>query len=190
MFNHNVRAGQAVVEDDFYIEEWLIQPQLNRIVSKDETIQVQPKIMQVLVCLAEQSGKVVSRERLFQVVWAGISVTEHVLSRSISELRKIFGDNPRSPRVIETIPKTGYRLIAPVLRTRDTHTEDSSPVPASDASDASQASGASKINPPRRKWVSAGVLLRLLAFAAVVTLLLIYVINIFSGDRHHHFHPH
>ncbi len=39
-----------------------------------------------------------------------------VLARAISELRKIFNDNPQTPGVIETIPETGYRLIARVSR--------------------------------------------------------------------------
>ncbi|HEX7177359.1 MAG TPA: winged helix-turn-helix domain-containing protein, partial [Pyrinomonadaceae bacterium] len=44
----------------------------------------------------------------------GTHVTEHVLARAISELRKVFDDSAQKPRVIETIPKVGYRLIASV----------------------------------------------------------------------------
>lgn len=101
---------------DIYIERRLIQPQLNRIVCEQNTIQIQPKIMQVLVCLAEQPGQVVTKGQLLQSVWADTHVTEHVLSRAISELRKIFGDDPKRPMVIETIPKVGYRLIAAVSK--------------------------------------------------------------------------
>ncbi len=55
-----------------------------------------------------------SRGRLLEEVWTGIAVTDDVLTRSIAELRKAFGDRPSAPRYIETIPKSGYRLIAPV----------------------------------------------------------------------------
>ena len=77
----------SLLEEGFRIGEWLIQPQLNRILWREKQFQVQPKIMCVLVCLAERPGRVVTKEHLFQTVWAGTHVTEHVLSRSISELR-------------------------------------------------------------------------------------------------------
>src|SRR6188474_2683722 len=71
--------------------------------------------MQVLVCLAERAGQVVSKDRLLHAAWADTSVTDDVLTRAISELRRLFDDDPKQPRVIETIPKAGYRLIAPVI---------------------------------------------------------------------------
>jgi len=67
-----------------------------------------------LVCLAEQAGRVVPKERLINRVWSDTNVTDDVLTRSISELRRIFADDPRHPRFIQTIPKGGYRLIAAV----------------------------------------------------------------------------
>ncbi|HVF90145.1 MAG TPA: transcriptional regulator [Blastocatellia bacterium] len=108
--------GSGAPEGDFRISEWLVQPELNRLVRGGEVSQVQPKIMGVLVCLAERPGRVVSKERLFKTVWAGTHVTEHVLSRSISDLRKVLNDDSRNPHIIETIPRSGYRLIAPVSR--------------------------------------------------------------------------
>ena len=114
--------GRNGVRKDFRLEDWLVQPQLNRVSRGVETVQVQPKIMAVLVCLAEEPGTVVLKEQLFKTVWAETYVTDHVLARAVSVLRKIFDDSPKSPRVIETIPKVGYRLIAPVL---DATTEDS-----------------------------------------------------------------
>ena len=71
--------------------------------------------MQVLVRLAQQPGQVVSREHLLAAVWADTFVTDDVLKRSISELRRALGDDARQPVYIETIPKGGYRLIAPVV---------------------------------------------------------------------------
>lgn len=77
-------------------------------------MRVEPKVMGVLVALSRRPGQLVTREELFEEVWTGTVVTEDVLTRSISELRKVFGDDPKSPRYIETIPKTGYRLVAPL----------------------------------------------------------------------------
>lgn len=70
--------------------------------------------MKVLVCLAE-AGEVVPKERLIQTVWTDTFVTDDVLIRSISELRKVFNDDPKQQHVIETIPKGGYRLLIPAV---------------------------------------------------------------------------
>lgn len=103
--------------DDFLVGgEWLVRPRLNRIEGRGRVRQVQPKIMSVLITLAGSAGQVVTKESLFRTVWADTHVTDHVLARAISELRKAFGDSAREPKVIETIPKTGYRLIAVVSR--------------------------------------------------------------------------
>jgi DNA-binding winged helix-turn-helix (wHTH) protein len=75
---------------------------------------VEPKAMEVLLCLATAKGAVVAREDILARVWPGRYVTEHVLSRSISALRKALGDDARSPRYIETIHTRGFRLLQPV----------------------------------------------------------------------------
>ena len=70
--------------------------------------------MQMLVILAERAGEVVSRDELHEQLWTDAIVTDKALTRLASELRKAFGDDPRDPRVIATISKNGYRLVAPV----------------------------------------------------------------------------
>jgi TolB-like protein/DNA-binding winged helix-turn-helix (wHTH) protein/Tfp pilus assembly protein PilF len=102
------------VEGDFQVGRWLVQPQLNSISGSGKTLHVEPKAMQVLVYLADHAGDVMPKERIIQTVWADTFVTDDVLTRAISELRKAFEDDPHEPRVIQTIPKGGYRLIAPV----------------------------------------------------------------------------
>jgi len=96
---------------DFYLGPWLIQPQQHRIRGEEGAVRIEPKIMDVLLCLVDFPGETVTRDYLLETVWEGTIVTDDVLTRSISELRKIFNDNPRQPGVIETIPKVGYRLI-------------------------------------------------------------------------------
>jgi len=107
-------APRLAIEDDFYVGPWLVQPRLNLITGRDTTTQVEPKIMQVLARLAAQPGAAVTRTQLHETVWPDTIVSDKVLTRAISELRKTFDDDPRNPRVIATISKTGYRLIAPV----------------------------------------------------------------------------
>ncbi len=101
-------------DDTFYVGDWLVEPRLYRLSNAETSTVVEPKMMHVLVCLAEQQGQLVERSDLLERVWEDTVVTEHVLNRSISQLRKVFGDDPRKPTFIETISKAGYRLIAPV----------------------------------------------------------------------------
>jgi DNA-binding winged helix-turn-helix (wHTH) protein len=88
---------------------------LNRIVTRDATLQLEPKVMKVLLCMVDRPGEVVTKEELFRDVWQGTFVTEDVLTRAVGELRRAFQDDAARPRVIETIRKSGYRLIAPIV---------------------------------------------------------------------------
>jgi len=72
--------------------------------------------MEVLLCLADHADEAVSKEDLVQAVWPDTFVSDDALKRCIFELRRVFEDDAREPRVIETISKRGYRLIAPVNR--------------------------------------------------------------------------
>ena len=101
-------------KDCYIILDWLIEPQLNRISHKHSTVQLEPRTMRLLVYLIEHVSEVVSREQIFNAIWPNMSVSDESLTRSISDLRKALGDNPQQPQIIETIRKTGYRLVAPV----------------------------------------------------------------------------
>ncbi len=70
--------------------------------------------MTALICLSKSPGEVVTRGQLEETVWPGGVIGYDALSNTIGKLRKVFGDNPKSPKIIETIPKVGYRLIAEV----------------------------------------------------------------------------
>ena len=76
-------------------------------------MRLEPKVMHVLVCLAEHAGEVVTREQLIARVWSDVFVTDDVLHRAVRELRRVFGDRTEAPRYIETIRKRGYRLMLP-----------------------------------------------------------------------------
>lgn len=96
----------------FTIGDWTVQPQLNRLSrSGAGNVQLEPKMMDVLVRLARDPGTVVSREDLIDAVWPEVFISESVLTRAIAGLRRALGDDARSPRFIETISKRGYRLI-------------------------------------------------------------------------------
>ena len=102
------------LEAGFCVGSYLVEPQLLRVTKDDEEVQVQPKVMEVLLCLAEAPGRVVTKEEFMERVWDDAIVTNDALLRCISILRKIFDDDARDPAFIETIRTRGYRLIAPV----------------------------------------------------------------------------
>ena len=102
------------MKDDFRFGECLIQPQLNLIKTPHDSIRVEPKVMELLVYLAKHREEVVPKERVIQTVWPDSYVADDVLTSAVWKLRRAFGDDPKDPRYIETIPKAGYRLIAPV----------------------------------------------------------------------------
>lgn len=98
----------------FNVAGWRVDPASLRISNDNQTIKLEPKTMAVLDYLACRPGVVVPRLELEQTLWAGTVVGYDALSNTIIKLRKAFGDKARAPKVIETIPKTGYRLIAEV----------------------------------------------------------------------------
>jgi Tol biopolymer transport system component/DNA-binding winged helix-turn-helix (wHTH) protein len=74
-----------------------------------------PKVYDVLTLLIENAGHLVEKERLLEEVWPNTFVEEGALTRSISVLRKTLGETA-ADKYIETVPKRGYRFIAPVTR--------------------------------------------------------------------------
>ena len=105
----------AVCRDEpFTVAECRVDPESNSVTRGDEVLRLEPKAMQVLVHLVARAGRVVTRMELEESVWGGVVVGPDALTNAIIKLRKALGDDARSSRYIETIPKTGYRLIAPV----------------------------------------------------------------------------
>jgi len=104
----------ATLTDPFRVAEWEVEVAGHRIRRGDETVRLEPRTMAVLVYLAARPGQVVSREELEQQVWSGRVVGYEALSNTIAKLRRAFGDDPRQPRIVETVPKAGYRLVADV----------------------------------------------------------------------------
>ena len=103
---------------DLWIGDWLIEPKLGRVSRAGAVQRVTPRAMAVLVYLAEAGGAVSSRNEILDAVWPGMAVTPDALSQCLVELRKVFGDSPKQPGIIETIPKMGVRLVAPVVQGR------------------------------------------------------------------------
>lgn len=98
------------------IGEWRVDPAANELTRAGTAVRVEPKVMQVLLQLAECAGGVVSRDQLLDAVWPGVVVGDEALTQTIIKLRRALGDDPRAPAYVETIAKRGYRLVARVRR--------------------------------------------------------------------------
>lgn len=118
------------MEGDFRLGEWLVCPLLNTVQRNGTTVRLEQKFMQVLVCLAGRPGEVISKDELIGTVWADTFVTDDVLTRAVSELRRILKDDAKQPHIIETVAKNGYRLIAPVQRIPKTSLAPVAEIPA------------------------------------------------------------
>ena len=95
----------------FVIDGWSVDPSSLRIARGGQEVKLEPKVMAVLEYLASQPGQVVSRQELEDSVWAGTVVGYDAISNAVIKLRKAFGDDAQNSKIIETIPKAGYRLI-------------------------------------------------------------------------------
>ena len=98
----------------FQLGEWQVEPELNRLSGDTGVVHLEPRAMDLLVFLARHPGDVLSRETLIDGVWKTQFVGEAVLRNTVAALRRALGDSADCPNFIETIPKRGYRLIAPV----------------------------------------------------------------------------
>ena len=98
----------------FRIGDFEVDPLNNLLLHNSDSIKLEPKVMDVLVYLANRPGQVVSREELEEKVWTGRIVTYDALTATIVKLRKAFQTHNKHDTIIKTIPKRGYSLVAPV----------------------------------------------------------------------------
>jgi TolB-like protein/DNA-binding winged helix-turn-helix (wHTH) protein/Flp pilus assembly protein TadD len=125
--NEDPQPAQSADPDQaLRIGSWLVEPDLGCLTQDGRSVKLEPKVMDLLVYLARRPGRVLPREELEQAIWAGTVVGYDALTSAIIKLRKAFDDDSRHPWLIETVPKRGYRLIAPV-------TEAGAPAPVTDA---------------------------------------------------------
>jgi TolB-like protein/Flp pilus assembly protein TadD len=111
------------LDQGFRLGDWEVKPRQFTLQRGEETHRLEPKVMAVLVCLAEHAGEPVTRDEFAEQVWTGRIVSDEVLSRDIFMLRDKLGCDARTPRFIQTLPRVGYRLIAPVVPLETEHAE-------------------------------------------------------------------
>jgi DNA-binding winged helix-turn-helix (wHTH) protein/TolB-like protein len=103
------------IDTGFVLANWEVRPRHGTVMQRDqspsELVRVEPRVMAVLTCLARHLGEVVTRDEFSAEVWGGRVVSDEALSRCISVLRQIFGDDSREPRFIRTVARIGYTLV-------------------------------------------------------------------------------
>ena len=80
----------------------------------DAAIPLRLKVFDTLRVLVENAGRLVTKEELLQAVWPDTAVEENNLNHNVSILRKMLGEKATGQAFIETVPRVGYRFVAPV----------------------------------------------------------------------------
>ena len=135
------------------------------------TLQGQPR--EILAMLLEHPGDVVTREELRRRLWPDHTFVDfdHGLNRAINKLREAFGDDAEEPRFIQTLPRRGYRLIAPVETVAPVFPPANQESPLQ--STAAETAQRQQEKPHRKRWIwLLAAFLGLIVAAAVFTYLL------------------
>jgi TolB-like protein/DNA-binding winged helix-turn-helix (wHTH) protein len=106
----------ASIKSTFSFREFELDPLERRLLRAGESIALTPKVFDTLVFLVERAGRLVSKEELIQGVWPRGFVDESNLTKHIWLIRRALGEADQGAEFIETIPKIGYRFVAPVMR--------------------------------------------------------------------------
>ena len=129
----------------FRLGDWIVEPARDCLSRDGDSIKLDPRDMQVMLCLTERAGDVVTQAEIETTVWTDVVVGPNSVYQSIAHLRRALGDDRAAPRYIETIPRKGYRLLLPVE-------------PLAEGAPASPATVASpRRRPPR--WATVAILL-------------------------------
>ena len=104
-----------------------LDPDIRELRKHGQRIRLQDQPLAVLLALLEHHGELVSREKLHERLWAADTLVDfdHGLNNAIKRLREALHDSAINPLFIETIPRSGYRFIAPIALQQ--------PLPVSDA---------------------------------------------------------
>jgi DNA-binding winged helix-turn-helix (wHTH) protein len=98
----------------YRFDRFLLDPGDRRLSRDGAPVDLSGRYLDALALLVREQGKLVSKDRFLEEVWRGVPVTDEALTQCIKTLRRQLGDNAAAPRFIETVPKHGYRFIAPV----------------------------------------------------------------------------
>src|SRR5262245_4798515 len=104
--------GSAIVE----FGEFRLDPQTGELWNRSQRLVLAEQPLRILLMLTARAGALVTRDELRTALWGSDTFVdfEHGLNAAIKRLREVLGDSAATPRFIETIPRRGYRFVAPV----------------------------------------------------------------------------
>jgi DNA-binding winged helix-turn-helix (wHTH) protein/TolB-like protein/tetratricopeptide (TPR) repeat protein len=108
-------APDTFAAGGFRVGDWDVDPASDEVRRGEQVARLEPRVMRLLVHLAVRPGAVVSTDELLDSVWKGVVVTPDSVYTSVARLRRVLEDGAPDPYVV-TVPRRGYRLVAPVTR--------------------------------------------------------------------------
>ncbi|MFO1388261.1 winged helix-turn-helix domain-containing protein [Cellvibrio sp.] len=101
----------GLADQKFYIGDVIVDSTANLLVVAGKEKRAEPKLITLLVYLAQHSNRVITRQQITEAVWPNVIVGDESVTQAIFALRNLLGDNAKQPKFIETIPKKGYRFL-------------------------------------------------------------------------------
>ena len=114
----------------YRFDRFVLDPGQRQLRLDEQPVELSGRYFDALALLVGEPGKLISKDRFLEEVWRGVPVTDEALTQCIKTLRKQLGDSAAVPRFIETVPKHGYRFIAPVAEA-ESMVPPTEPAPAS-----------------------------------------------------------
>jgi DNA-binding winged helix-turn-helix (wHTH) protein/tetratricopeptide (TPR) repeat protein len=152
----------------YQFESFEVDDREFRLLEGGAPVQVEPKVLRLLLYLIENRNRLVRKQELLDKVWQDAMVTENALTRVIGLLRKALNDDSHVPRFIETVPTAGYRFIAKVTVLEESHIVEPMTPMATTSAGAERGKGTGA-----KKWI----------LASVVALLAVVASYFFFGHR-------
>ncbi len=120
---------QRPIKHFYDFSDFRLDPEERVLLHDGKVVPLTPKVFDTLLSLVEHRRQVVSKDELMKFVWPNSYVEEGNLTQNISMLRKLLGESPDAPQYIETIPRRGYRFVAPVQEITTERSESVSATP-------------------------------------------------------------
>ncbi|HEX8383350.1 MAG TPA: transcriptional regulator [Sphingomonas sp.] len=113
----------------FRFGDFLLDLRDRRLTRGDAPVELNARYLDALALLVGDAGRLVTKDRFMAEVWRGVPVTDEALTQCVKMLRRRLGDSASAPRFIETVPKHGYRFIAPVTPVDEARTTEDAETP-------------------------------------------------------------
>ena len=99
----------------FRLADWIVKPEDGSLTRSGSSARLEPLLMDLLVFLCARPKQVVSKQEILHAVWQDRYISDDTIKSSLYQIRKALDDDPRAPKILETLPKRGYRILVDAL---------------------------------------------------------------------------